>query len=138
MGFEKLYFEIRSKCKFFILFHLILFHLKQKTKCNFVLKAKYKIKDFYMYISHTAILPDWTFKKWGHSNFAFQHCNALLGIHWHPIQKEFLKSCEEFMRAALTVHGHPSPVWKLAIITPACNLKVFWATWLHLCDRKVP
>ena len=25
-------------------------------------------------IAHTVILLDWTFKKWGHSNFAFQHC----------------------------------------------------------------
>ena len=24
--------------------------------------------------SHTVILLEWTFKKWGHSNFAFQHC----------------------------------------------------------------
>ena len=39
---------------------------------------------------------------------------SLLGFHWYPIQKEFLKSCEGFMRAALTVHGHPSPVWKIA------------------------
>ena len=23
---------------------------------------------------HTVILPNWTWKKWGHSNFAFQHC----------------------------------------------------------------
>jgi hypothetical protein len=30
------------------------------------------------------------------------------------MQKEFLKSCEGFLRAALTVHGHPSPVWKIA------------------------
>ena len=22
---------------------------------------------------HTVILPDWTLKKWGHSNFVFQH-----------------------------------------------------------------
>ena len=30
------------------------------------------------------------------------------------MQKEFLKSCEGFLRAALTVHGHPGPVWKIA------------------------
>ena len=30
----------------------------------------------------------------------------------HPIQKEFLKSCEGFLRAALIVYGHPGPVWK--------------------------
>jgi hypothetical protein len=34
-----------------------------------------------------------------------------------------LKSCEGFSSATLTVHGHPSPVWK--ILTPACNLKIF-------------
>ena len=32
---------------------------------------------------------------------------ALLGIHRHPMQKEFFTSCEGFLRAALTVHGHP-------------------------------
>ena len=30
------------------------------------------------------------------------------------MQKEFLKSCEGFLRAALTVPGHPGPVWKIA------------------------
>ena len=35
---------------------------------------------------------------------------ALLGIHRHPTQKDFLKSCEGFLRAALTVHGHPGPI----------------------------
>jgi hypothetical protein len=30
------------------------------------------------------------------------------------MQKEFLKSCEGFLRAALTVHGHPGPVSKIA------------------------
>ena len=30
------------------------------------------------------------------------------------MQKEFLKSCEGFLRAALTVHGHPGPAWKIA------------------------
>ena len=32
------------------------------------------------------------------------------------MQKEFLKSCEGFLRAALTVHGHPGPVQKIAIM----------------------
>ena len=62
--------------------------------------------------THTDILPDWTLKKWGLSNFAFKHC--YLVIHRHPMQKEFLKSCEGFLRAALTVHGHPGHVWKIA------------------------
>ena len=35
---------------------------------------------------------------------------ALLRIHRHPMQKEFLKSCEGFLRATLTVHGHSGPV----------------------------
>ena len=30
------------------------------------------------------------------------------------MKKEFLKSCEGFLRAGLTVHGHPGPVWKIA------------------------
>ena len=30
------------------------------------------------------------------------------------MQKEFFKSCEGFLRAALTVHGHPGPVQKIA------------------------
>ena len=30
------------------------------------------------------------------------------------MQKEFLKSTEGFLRAALTVQGHPGPVWKIA------------------------
>jgi hypothetical protein len=30
------------------------------------------------------------------------------------MQKEFLKSCEGFLRAGLTEHGHPGPVWKIA------------------------
>ena len=25
-------------------------------------------------VTHTVILPDWTLRKWGLSNFAFQHC----------------------------------------------------------------
>ena len=38
---------------------------------------------------------------------------ALLEIHRHPMQKEFLKSCERFLRAALTVHGHAALSEKL-------------------------
>ena len=41
----------------------------------------------------------------------FQFClPEMLGIHRNPKQKEFLKSTEGFLRAALTVAGHPSPV----------------------------
>ena len=32
-------------------------------------------------------------------------------------QKEFLKSTEGFLRAKLTGHSHPSPVWKIAKMT---------------------
>ena len=30
------------------------------------------------------------------------------------MQKEVLKSCEGFLKAALTVHGHPGPLQKIA------------------------
>ena len=39
---------------------------------------------------------------------------VLLGIHRIPKQKDFLKSREGFLRAAITVHGHQGPVWKIA------------------------
>ena len=42
---------------------------------------------------HTVILPDWTLKKWDHSNFAFQHCNARNSLapkikknFWNPVR----------------------------------------------------
>ena len=38
----------------------------------------------------------------------------MLEIHRNPKQKEFLKSCEGFLRAALPGHGHPGPFWKIA------------------------
>ena len=86
--------------------------------------------------AHTVILPDWTLKKWGLSNFAFQQA-ALLGIHRHPMQKEFLKSCEGLLRAALTltVHGHPCSAWKIAkmaFLIRAWSLKFCLAKWLDL------
>ena len=31
------------------------------------------------WISHTVILLDWIFKKWGLNNFAFQHCKKFIG-----------------------------------------------------------
>ena len=42
------------------------------------------------------------FKKMGSLQFCLL---ALLGIYRHPMQKEFLKSCEGFLRATLTVHS---------------------------------
>ena len=59
---------------------------------------------WFLFTRHTVILLDWIWKKWGHSNFAFQShelCNK-----WHPMQKDFLKSCEGFLRAALPLHGN--------------------------------
>ena len=45
----------------------------------------------------------------------FYFCLPLfLGIDRHTKQKYFLNSCEGFLRAALTVPGHPGPVWKFA------------------------
>ena len=44
------------------------------------------------------------------------------------MQKEFLKSCEGFLRAALTVHGHPGPVWKIAkmaLFDPCMEFEIF-------------
>ena len=41
---------------------------------------------------------------------------VFLGINRHPKQKEFLNSCKGFLRAALTGHSHPSPLWKIAKI----------------------
>ena len=57
---------------------------------------------------HTVILPDWTLKKWGSLILP----SSIARNSSHPIQKEFLKSCEGFLRAALIVYGHPGPVWK--------------------------
>ena len=45
-----------------------------------------------------------------------------------PNEKEFLKSCEGFLRAALTVHGHPGPVWKIAkmaLFDPCMEFEIF-------------
>ena len=52
----------------------------------------------------------------------------MLGIHRHPMQKEFLKSCEGFLRAALAVHSHPGPVWKIAkmaLFDPCMKFEIF-------------
>ena len=43
---------------------------------NHVAIIEFLLKVIYqgVFPTHTVILPDWTLKKWGHSNFAFQHC----------------------------------------------------------------
>ena len=38
----------------------------------------------------------------------------MLGVHRNLKQKEFFRSSEGFLRAALTGHGHPGPLWKIA------------------------
>ena len=71
---------------------------------------------------HTGILSDWTLKN-GASLILHP------GIHRHPMQKEFLKSCEGFLMAALTVHGHLGPVWKnskMALFDPCMEIKFFF------------
>jgi hypothetical protein len=53
---------------------------------------------------------------------------AFIGTHWHPKQKEFLKSCEGFVKAALTGHGHPGPFWKvakMALFNPCMKFEIF-------------
>ena len=45
-------------------------------------------------------------RKMGPQQFCLQ---VFLGKYRHPKQKEFLNSCEGFLRAALTGHSHPSP-----------------------------
>jgi len=50
-------------------------------------------------------------RKMGPFQFRLQ---VFLGNNRHPKQKEFLNSCEGFLRAALTGHSHPSPFWKIA------------------------
>jgi hypothetical protein len=71
---------------------------------------------------------------------------ALLGTHRHTIQKEFLKSCEGFLRAALTGHGLLSPfrkIAKMALFDPCMvfeknlgqmtSFKLLWSfiVWLY-------
>ena len=41
-------------------------------------------------------------------------CLGFLWINRHQKQKEFLNSCEGFLRDALTEQGHPGPLWKIA------------------------
>ena len=65
-----------------------------------------------------------------------QFCSPVfLGILRIPKQKDFFNSCEVFLMAALTGHGHLDHSKKLPkwhFLTPAWNLKLFWAKCLHM------
>ena len=76
---------------------------------------------------------------------------ALLGIHRHPMQKEFFRSTEGFLRAALTGHGHPGPLWKIAkmaLFNPCMEFQIFlgqmssfdalWKCHLVIFSQKCP
>ena len=76
---------------------------------------------------------------------------ALLGIHGHPMQKEFFRSSEGFLRAALTGHGHPGPHWKIAkmaLFNPSMEFEkilgqmsafnVLWKCHLVIFFQKCP
>ena len=44
------------------------------------------------YFQLRVVLLDWTFKIWGHSNFAFQHCQGFIGNlnkknFWNPVRR---------------------------------------------------
>ena len=57
------------------------------------------------------------------------------------MQKEFWKSCEGFLRAALTVHGHPGPVWKIAkmsLFDQCMEFDFFWPNYFIWGAIKVP
>ena len=44
------------------------------------------------------------------------------------MQKEFFRSTKGFLRAALTGHGHPGPLWKIAkmaLFNPCMELEIF-------------
>ena len=66
------------------------------------------------------LLPNFLLARKSHYHFTrlnpkkkgtLQFClPALQGIHRHPMQKEFFRSTEGFLRAALTGHGHPGPL----------------------------
>ena len=52
----------------------------------------------------------------------------MLGIHRHPKQKEFLKSHEGFLRAALIGHSQPGPyrkIAKMALFNPCMDFEFF-------------
>ena len=67
---------------------------------------------------------------------------ALLEIHRHPMQKEFFRSTEGFLRAGLTGHGRPGPLWKIAkmaLFNPCMEYDFFLAKCLLLmhCESAI-
>ena len=90
-------------------------HLRSSVRCHIwplTIRGKlfWSRNQIFINLLHTIILPNWTQKK-GTLQFCLP---ALQGIHRHPMQKEFFRSTEGFLRAALTGHGHPGPLWKIA------------------------
>ena len=66
---------------------------------------------------------------------------ALLRIHRNSKQKEFFRSSEVFLRAALTEDGHPGPLWKIAkmaLFNPCMEFENFGPNALFWCTVKVP
>ena len=54
--------------------------------------------------------------------------SIFLGIYRNLKQTDFLNSCEGFLMAALTGHGHPSPLLKIAEIVvsnPCMKFEIF-------------
>jgi hypothetical protein len=70
----------------------------------------------------------------------FYFClQVFLGINRHPKQKEFLNSCEGFLRAALTGHSHPSPfckIAKMALFNPCMKLEIFFWPNVYIWSAK--
>ena len=54
---------------------------------------KFHPHDVVIHPCHTVILPDWTFKKWGHSNFAFQYCYECISTHFLRVQFSKITVC---------------------------------------------
>ena len=67
------------------------------------------------------------------------------------MQKEFFKSTEGFLRAALTGHGHPGPLWKIAkmaLFNPCMEFEkilgqmsffnALWKCHLAIFSKKCP
>ena len=51
------------------------------------------------------------------------------GIHRNSKWKEFFYSCEGFLMATITGHGHPIPLWKyakMARVNPCMKFGIFW------------